>query len=151
MEYGVFGLGVSVIGAQLQRVGGCPGHIGFDALGARLADIDRRESGRRTGFDQIGDVIVEPGDAAGEIRAQRLVQTEIIAGAGFRLEIGIVAEGTEQVLQRGRLEAGADGGFQPRAGGLDLVDRGKPPGEFAAEAAVVVIADAGAVVEIAQG
>ena len=139
-------IGVGVVAAEAQRLQRLPFHEAFHALCARPPDIDVEERRRRARGDQVLDVIVEPSHAAGQ-RPPDLFDTHVIPNAGLGLQCRIAAKGAVKLLQRRRLEARTRGGLQLGTRAFDHPGRRDAPGGAAAETAVVVEPNGGAVVQ----
>jgi hypothetical protein len=86
-------LGIGVVGSQIQAVGQSERREGLEPVGRRLPDVHtgRDESGRiGCSLYEICDVVVEICCSETEpIMQQRLLESNIVAYAGFRQEIGI--------------------------------------------------------------
>jgi hypothetical protein len=83
---------------------------------------------------------------------QRLLEAEIVADAGFRLQVRVGVEAVRRVavikfVERRRLEPGAEAGFEFGAGFGNEKGRSNPIGGLAAELAIGVVTNADRVEE----
>ena len=115
----------------------------LEAVGDRIAgEIDGR---RGEGLDLVGDVIAEPGDFDRVVAAEVLLDSEIPAERGLRLEVGIsrTVGGAEEIQIGRRAKGAAHAAAKGGAGGFDGVNGADAPGEFIAVGVVIFPTEGG--------
>lgn len=144
--------GVPILGIE-QRVGGAEaevaGHVGLhgrlDALGAGAGDVHVVV----LEGDQVAIVVVECGRPDGDPAVQeRLLEAEVEALALLRPQAVVAVDRGIELEQGRRLYGGAVAGAQDGAPHRHGIGAGDAVGGAAAEAFVVVVADAGRQVQV---
>ena len=143
----VFRGGAGVIEPRAQSVVDGDGNEGLGAIGDGLPTLIS-EVNVVVELDQIADVVAEiSGAEADAVVEQRLLEAEIVAAAGLRQQARIAHEAERplpvELIEIGRLEAGAVARLELGFGDRDDEGRRHAPGVVAAEGVVVVVANIG--------